>query len=162
MTYDMYKIGIGYDIHRLVKGRPLVLGGVIIPHPKGLKGHSDADVLLHAICDALLGAAALDDIGKHFSDTDPKYKGISSLKLLKKTGELISSEGYRIINIDSTLIAEEPKIAPFKKEMIQKISGALGIGKKDISIKATTNERIGDIGKKKAIAAFAVALLVKK
>ena len=156
------RVGIGYDIHKLVKGRPLMLGGLKVPYTKGLLGHSDADVLLHAICDALLGAAALDDIGKHFPDTDPKYKGISSLKLLKKTGELISSEGYRIINIDSTLIAEEPKIAPFKKAMVNKIAGALGINKKDVSIKATTNERIGDIGKKKAIAAYAVALLMKK
>lgn len=156
------RVGIGYDIHKLVKGRPLVLGGLEIPHAKGLLGHSDADVLLHAICDALLGAAGLDDIGSFFPDSDPKYKGISSLKLLKKAGELVGSEGYSVINIDSTLIAEEPKIAPFKKKMIQKIAAALGIGEKDISIKATTNEGMGDIGKKKAIAAFAVALLDKK
>ena len=156
------RVGIGYDIHKLVKDRKLVLGGVVIPYDKGLQGHSDADALLHAVCDALLGAAGLDDIGKHFPDTDPKYKGISSLKLLKKTGELISSEGYRIINIDSTLIAEEPKIAPFKKAMVNKIAGALGINKKDINIKATTNEGIGDIGQKKAIAAYAVALLANK
>lgn len=153
------RVGIGYDIHRLVKGRKLVLGGVLIPHDKGLKGHSDADALLHAICDALLGAAGMDDIGKYFPDTDPKYKGISSLKLLKKTGELISSGGYRIINVDSTIIAEEPKIAPFKKAMASGIALALGIKEKDVNIKAATNEGIGDIGGKKAIAAYAVALL---
>ncbi len=156
------RVGMGYDIHKLVKGRALMLGGIKVPYAKGLLGHSDADVLLHAICDALLGAAALGDVGKYFPDTDPKYKGISSLKLLQKTGELISSEGYRIINIDSTLIAEEPKITPFKKVMVNKIADALGINKKDVSIKATTNKGIADIGKKKAIAAFAVALLVNK
>jgi 2-C-methyl-D-erythritol 2,4-cyclodiphosphate synthase len=153
------RIGIGYDIHKLVKGRPLVLGGVKVPYAKGLLGHSDADVLLHAICDAILGAAALDDIGKFFPNTDPRYKGISSLKLLRKAGELIASKGYRIVNVDSALVAEEPKIAPFKKAMIRGISAALGVKETDVNIKATTNEGMGDIGKKKAIAAYAVALL---
>ena len=157
-----YRVGFGYDIHKLVKGRPLMLGGVKILCAKGLLGHSDADVLLHAISDAILGAAGLDDIGKFFPDTDPKYKGISSLKLLRKTGELVESEGYRVINIDSTLVAEEPKIAPFKKAMIRKISASLGIKEADVSIKATTNEGMGDTGKKKAIAAYAVALLENK
>jgi 2-C-methyl-D-erythritol 2,4-cyclodiphosphate synthase len=155
----MYRIGIGYDIHRLVKGRALVLGGVDIPYTKGLMGHSDADVLVHAVCDALLGAAALGDIGKHFPDTDKRYKGISSVKLLKEVRALIGSKKYKIMNIDCTVVAQEPKIMPFKDEMTANIAGALKIGRGDINIKATTNEGIGEIGGKKAIAAYAVALL---
>jgi len=156
------RVGIGYDIHRLVKGRMLILGGVAIPYAKGLMGHSDADVLLHAVCDALLGAAALGDIGRHFPDTDKRYKGISSLKLLKEVKALISLRKYKIANIDSTVVAQEPKITPFKNEMIKNISGVLKIGGENINIKATTNEGIGEIGKKMAIACYAVALLVKK
>ena len=156
----MCKIGIGYDIHRLVKGRALVLGGVAIPYTKGLMGHSDADVLIHAVCDALLGAAALGDIGQHFPDTDKRYKGISSMKLLKEVKALISLKKYKIVNIDSTIVAQEPKIMPFKDEIIANIAGVLKIGRGDINIKATTNEGIGELGKKKAIACYAVALLV--
>ena len=156
------RVGIGYDIHRLVKGRALILGGVDIPYTKGLMGHSDADVLIHAVCDALLGAAALGDIGQHFPDTDKRYKGISSMKLLKEVKALIGSKKYKIVNIDSTIIAQEPKVMPFKDEMIANIAGALKIGRGDINIKATTNEGIDEIGKKKAIACYAVAMLTKK
>lgn len=153
------KIGIGYDIHKLVKGRPLILGGARIPYRKGLRGHSDADVVIHAICDALLGAAGLDDIGQLFPDTEARYKGISSLKLLKAVNGLVASNGYRVKNIDSVIVAEEPRIAPFKKEMIKNISQVLKIGKENINIKATTNEGIGEIGKKEAVSCYAVAML---
>lgn len=153
------RIGIGYDIHRLVKGRPLILGGARIPYRKGLKGHSDADVVIHAICDALLGAAGLDDIGQLFPNTAARYKRISSLKLLKAVNILISSKRYKIKNIDSVIIAEEPKIAPFKKEMIKNVSQVLKIKKEDINIKATTNEGVGEVGKKEAVACYAVAML---
>jgi len=156
------KIGIGYDIHRFSEGRKLVLGGVTIPYLKGLEGHSDADALLHAICDAILGALGEGDIGIHFSDTDPKYEGISSIILLKRVWEMISAKKFKVHNIDTVLIAEEPKIGPFKDAMKDNISRVLNIGKDQINIKATTNEGVGTIGRGEAIAAQAVVLLKKK
>lgn len=156
------RIGIGYDIHRLVKGRKLILGGIEIPHSKGLFGHSDADALLHAICDALLGAAALGDIGEHFPDNDPRYKNISSLKLLKEVQGLIKKKRYQINNIDSIIIAQEPKLSKYKKRLQVSIAQALGIKKDSVSIKAKTNEGLGDIGKKKAIAVYAACLITQR
>ena len=155
------RIGQGYDVHRLVEGRDLILGGVKIPHTVGLLGHSDADVLLHAIADALLGAAALGDIGKHFPDTDPAYKGISSLKLLEAVADLLRSRGFRILNIDSTVIAQVPKLMPHIEEMRENIAHALGIDVSYVSVKATTEEHLGFTGEKLGIAAHAVALLCR-
>ncbi len=152
----MSRVGFGFDVHKLTEGRKLILGGVEIPSEKGLLGHSDADVLLHAICDALLGAAALGDIGQHFPDTDPKYKGISSLELLKHVGQLIKENGYSITNIDSTLVLERPKIAPYSDTMRKNIAVALGIGENAVSIKATTNEGMGFIGVGEGAVAYAV------
>ena len=152
------RIGFGYDVHRLVTDRPLILGGVNIPHTHGLLGHSDADVLLHAICDALLGAACLGDIGKHFPDTDEAYKGIDSTKLLQKTGEMIA-EKYTIANIDTTICAQEPKLAPYIEAMQQKISNLLHLEPSQVSIKATTTEKLGFVGNKEGISAYAVTLL---
>ena len=153
------RIGTGYDVHRLGEGLPLWLGGVQVPHSHGLIGHSDADVLLHAICDALLGAAALGDIGKHFPDTDPKYKGISSLKLLAHVGELLKKEGYHVGNIDSTIAAQRPKLAPHILQMRQNIADTLGIGLDQVSVKATTTEHLGFEGREEGISAQAVALI---
>ena len=155
------RIGTGYDVHRLVPGRRLVLGGVEIEYEKGLLGHSDADVLLHAISDALLGAAALGDIGQHFPDSDPRYKGISSLKLLAHAGELLRSNGYEIGNIDATLIAERPKISPYKERMRNNIADALLIDPERVSVKATTEEGLGFTGRGEGIAAQAVCTLQK-
>ena len=155
------RIGTGYDVHRLVPGRRLVLGGVEIEYEKGLLGHSDADVLLHAISDALLGAAALGDIGQHFPDSDPRYKGISSLKLLAHAGELLRSNGYEIGNIDATLIAERPKISPYKERMRKNIADALSIDPERVSVKATTEEGLGFTGRGEGIAAQAVCTLQK-
>lgn len=154
------RIGTGYDVHRLGEGLPLWIGGVQIPHTHGLIGHSDADVLLHAICDALLGAAALGDIGKHFPDTDPQYKGISSLKLLANVGQLLQQHGYRVGNIDSTVVAQQPKMAPHIPQMRQNIADTLGISIDQVSVKATTTERLGFEGRMEGISAQAVALLV--
>ena len=153
------RVGIGYDIHRLTRGRNLVLGGVRIPHSSGLAGHSDADVLVHAVMDALLGAAALRDIGFHFPPGDPAYKDISSLVLLKQVGNQVSGAGYKIGNIDSVIIAEEPKLSGFIDEMRRNIAGALGIGEGQVMVKATTNEGLDATGGKKGIAAHATALL---
>ncbi|HAX61612.1 MAG TPA: 2-C-methyl-D-erythritol 2,4-cyclodiphosphate synthase [Elusimicrobia bacterium] len=153
------RIGFGYDIHKLVKGRPLYLGGVKIPFSKELLAHSDGDVLLHAICDSLLGAVGLGDIGQHFPNTDKKYKNISSLILLEKTFGLLKKSGYKIINVDTMLVAKEPKISPYIEKMKKEISKI--IRTKNISIKATTNEEIGDIGKGKAICSYAVCLIEK-
>ena len=153
------RIGFGYDVHRLVTDRPLILGGVNIPHTHGLLGHSDADVLLHAICDALLGAACLGDIGKHFPDTDEAYKGIDSTKLLQKTGEMIAEKKYAIANIDATICAQEPKLAPYIEAMQQKISNLLHLEPSQVSIKATTTEKLGFVGNKEGISAYAVTLL---
>lgn len=153
------RIGHGYDVHRFEKGRELFLGGVNIPFDLGLKGHSDADVLLHAVCDALLGAAALGDIGKHFPDTDSKYKGISSLILLKNVGGLVKEAGYKIENIDVTVIAQTPKLAPYIEEMRQNIADTLCIDKSAVNVKATTEEGLGFTGEKLGIAAHSVCLI---
>ena len=153
------RIGQGYDVHKLVQGRDLILGGVKIKHETGLLGHSDADVLTHAIMDALLGAAALGDIGKHFPDKDPQYKNIDSLLLAQKVAELLYNNDYKIINVDATVIAEAPKIAPYIPEMRKNIASALYIDVSCISIKATTEEGLGFTGKKEGIAALAVALV---
>ncbi|WP_427340404.1 2-C-methyl-D-erythritol 2,4-cyclodiphosphate synthase [Caloranaerobacter sp. DY30410] len=156
------RIGIGYDVHKLVEGRKLILGGVQIKYDKGLLGHSDADVLVHAIMDSMLGALALGDIGKHFPDNDIKYKGISSMELLRKVNELIYSRGYKVNNIDSIIVAQEPKIAPYIEEMRNNISDILNIPVDDISIKATTTERLGFEGRKEGISAHSVCTLCKK
>ncbi len=153
------RIGHGYDVHRLVEGRDLVLGGVKIPYEKGLLGHSDADVLTHAVMDALLGAAALGDIGRHFPDTDEAYRGISSLKLAEAVARLLAQNGYHIGNIDATVIAEKPKLAPYLPDMRQNLAKALGIAVEDIHIKATTEEGLGFSGEGRGIAAHAVCLL---
>ncbi|MEO0136602.1 MAG: 2-C-methyl-D-erythritol 2,4-cyclodiphosphate synthase [candidate division WOR-3 bacterium] len=149
-------VGIGYDIHRLVEKRPLYLGGVKIDYPLGLLGHSDGDVLLHAICDALLGAANLGDIGFHFPPEDKKYKDISSLKLLKKVGEFLKNSGFFVKNIDAVVIAEKPRLLPYLPEMRKNIAHALSMHPEHVSIKGKTNEGMGEIGENKAIAAFAV------
>ena len=153
------RIGIGYDIHQLVEDRPLILGGVNIPHNKGLLGHSDADVLSHAIADAILGAAGLPDIGYYFPNTDASIEGIDSQKILTGVLEEIQKQGWEIVNIDSALIAEEPKVAPFLNAMKERLAKSLKIEPSAIGIKATTNEKIGDIGKGAGIAAHAVCLL---
>lgn len=153
------RIGMGYDVHRLVEDRKLILGGVDIQYEKGLLGHSDADVLLHAIMDSLLGAAALGDIGKHFPDTDMKYKGISSILLLKEVGKLVKEKGYEIENIDSTIIAQKPKMAPYIKIMIDNIAEALGISKDKVNVKATTEEGLGFTGKGEGISSQSICLL---
>lgn len=153
------RIGYGVDFHQLVAGRDLFIGGVKIPHEKGALGHSDADVLLHAICDALLGAACLGDIGVHFPDTSPEFKNIDSKILLQRTFELIQKEGYSILNIDSTLCLEAPKIKPFVPEMQQVIAGILHLSVKDISIKATTAETMGFVGRKEGLIAYATCLI---
>jgi len=155
----MMRIGSGYDVHALREGWPLWIGGVKIPHNLGLVGHSDADVLLHAICDALLGAAALGDIGKHFPDTDPQYKGISSLKLLAHVGNLLKEEGYSICNIDSTVAAQQPKLAPHITAMRKNIADALEIKIDQVSVKATTTEHLGFEGREEGISAQAVVLI---
>lgn len=156
------RIGHGYDVHKSVSDRKLFLGGVKIESNSGLLGHSDADVLLHAICDALLGAAALGDIGKHFPDNDNRYKDISSLKLLKETERLLSENGFEIINVDSTVIAQAPKLSPYIEKMRENISKTLGIGISRVSVKATTEEGLGFTGTKQGIAAHAVCLINEK
>lgn len=153
------RIGQGYDVHRLVEGRKLIIGGVDIPYEKGLLGHSDADVLLHAVMDALLGAAALGDIGQHFPDSDERYKGISSIALLKKVGKILQENGYMIENIDSTVIAQRPKLLPYRPQMAENIAAALGIEKEQVSVKATTEEGLGFTGTGEGISAQAIALL---
>lgn len=157
-----YRIGSGIDFHQLAEGRDLWIGGIKIPHSKGSVGHSDADVLLHAICDALLGALALGDIGVHFPDTDNAYKNIDSKILLNKCFELIVSKGYEVVNIDSTLCLELPKIRPYIDEMQKAIAGILSISTEDISIKATTTERMGFAGREEGLVAYATVLLQKK
>ena len=153
------RIGHGYDVHKLVSGRKLIIGGVDIPHTLGLLGHSDADVLLHAIMDAILGAAALGDIGKHFPDTDEKYRGADSRKLLMHVGNLIKEKGYSVVNIDSTVIAQAPKLAPYIEIMRINIADCLGIGIDAVNVKATTEEKLGFTGAREGIAAHAVALI---
>lgn len=156
-----FRVGHGYDVHKLVEDRKLIIGGVEIPHYKGLLGHSDADVLAHAICDALLGAAALGDIGKHFPDNDDRYKDIDSLVLLEKVCELIRNKGYEISNVDSTILAQAPKLRPYIDEMRSKLAKAMKLDIDEVSVKATTEERLGFTGREEGIAAHAVVLLMK-
>jgi 2-C-methyl-D-erythritol 2,4-cyclodiphosphate synthase len=151
------RVGMGYDIHPLVEGRALILGGVRIPFARGLKGHSDADALCHAVTDALLGAACLGDIGEHFPDTDIRFKDADSLKLLAEVGEKIRAKGYTILNVDATVIAEAPRLSVFKRQMAENLAMALGIPDPDVSVKAKTNEGFDAIGRGEAIAVFAVA-----
>ena len=154
------RVGLGYDVHKLVENRKLILGGVEIPYEKGLLGHSDADVLLHAIMDALLGAAALGDIGKHFPDNDDRYKDVDSLVLLEKVCELIRNKGYEISNVDSTILAQAPKLRPYIDEMRSKLAKAMKLDIDELSVKATTEERLGFTGREEGIAAHAVVLLM--
>ena len=154
-----FAVGQGFDVHRLVAGRRLVVGGVEIPHDKGLLGHSDADVLLHAICDALLGAAGLGDIGKHFPDSDARYRGIDSRELLRHVAKLLSAEGRRVMNVDATIIAEAPRMAPHIPQMVANIAADIGIGAKRVNVKATTTEGLGFAGRGEGIAAQAVCLI---
>lgn len=156
------RIGHGYDVHRLTEGRELILGGVSIPYPLGLDGHSDADVLLHAIMDALLGAAALGDIGQLFPDSDPAYRGASSLMLLRTVGEAVRSAGYAIVNVDATVLAQAPKLAPYRDAMRRNIAEALALDPACVSVKATTEEGLGFTGRQEGIAAHAAALLEKE
>ena len=156
-----FRIGFGIDFHQLVEDRDLWIGGIQIPHHKGAMGHSDADVLLHAICDAMLGALALGDIGLHFPDTDPTFKGIDSKLLLQRTYQLITEKGYRVVNIDSSLCLEAPKIKPYVKQMEQTIANIVGVQPEDVSVKATTTERMGFVGREEGLVAYANVLLQK-
>ncbi len=156
------KIGFGYDVHKLVSGRPLILGGVTVPFKKGLLGHSDADVLTHAIIDAMIGAAGEGDIGRHFPSDDPKYKGASSLDLLKKIVQLVDKKGYKIGNIDSTVVIQEPRLATFIEKMVSALAGALGVDPHLVNVKAKTEEGLGFTGEGKGVAAYAVCLLHRK
>ncbi|MBQ2378001.1 MAG: 2-C-methyl-D-erythritol 2,4-cyclodiphosphate synthase [Clostridia bacterium] len=158
----MFRIGHGYDVHRLTEGRPLIIGGVNIPHEAGLLGHSDADVLVHAIMDSMLGALALGDIGKHFPDTDERYKGADSIELLRQVAKIIGTNGYSVANIDSTILAQAPKMAPHIEQMRKNVADAIGIDVSRVSVKATTEEKLGFTGEKKGIAAHAVCLLTRK
>lgn len=162
MIQNMIRVGMGYDVHKLTEGRDLILGGVPIPYEKGLLGHSDADVLIHAVMDALLGAAALGDIGKHFPDTDPKYKGISSMLLLEETARLLKEQGYVIGNIDATIIAQRPKMAPHIPQMRENLAKCLGISEAQVNIKATTEEGLGFTGNGQGISSQAICLIEKK
>jgi 2-C-methyl-D-erythritol 2,4-cyclodiphosphate synthase len=155
------RIGIGYDVHRLVKGRRLVLGGVTIDHEKGLLGHSDADVLSHAVCDALLGATGAGDIGLHFPDTDPQFKDIDSIELLRRVRTLVTDRGFRIVNLDATVFAEAPRLAPHRNAMRQTIAEAVQIDESRVNVKATTTEGLGAIGKGEGIAAMCAALVTE-
>jgi 2-C-methyl-D-erythritol 2,4-cyclodiphosphate synthase len=161
MTSSAFRIGQGYDIHALVAGRDLILGGVKIPHDKGLLGHSDADALLHAITDALLGAAALGDIGRHFPDTDDRYKGADSRVLLRATMSLLQAAGYSVGNVDATIICQSPKMAPHIPEMVKNIASDLGVTPDHINVKAKTNEKLGHLGRGEGIAVQAIALILK-
>lgn len=157
-----YRTGIGYDVHRFVYGRKLVLGGIEIPHSRGLEGHSDADVVLHAVCDALLGAVGQGDIGEHFPPSDPKYKGISSTVLLNQVCALVSKAGYQPVNVDVVVLAEEPHLKEYKAKMRQHIAAEIGIRLDAVNIKATTNEGMGFVGNREGIAAYASVLVEKK
>jgi len=157
-----FRIGFGLDFHQLVEGRPLVIGGVTIPHHKGALGHSDADVLLHAICDAMLGALALGDIGTHFPDTDAAYKNIDSKILLQRTQALIAEKGYSVVNIDSTVCLEAPKIKKHSGEMVKIIAAIVGVEQDAVSVKATTAEKMGFVGREEGLCAYATVLLMKK
>ena len=158
----MFRIGFGYDVHRLVEGRPLILGGVEIPYPFGLEGHSDADVLTHAVIDAIIGALGAGDIGQHFPDTDPKYKGVSSISMLRTVMDLIKDDGYRLNNLDTTITAQAPKLAPHLSNMRGKLAEALESSIGQINIKATTSEGLGFCGRREGMEAFAVVSLVKE
>lgn len=158
----MIRIGHGYDVHRLVKGRPLVLGGVTIDYSHGLEGHSDADVLLHAVCDALLGAAGLGDIGLHFPDSDERFLGIDSRKLLAETVRLLTDTGYRAVNIDATLIAQQPKLRPYIGQMTEQIAALTGLPTECVNVKATTEEGLGFTGRREGIAAHCVCLITNE
>jgi 2-C-methyl-D-erythritol 2,4-cyclodiphosphate synthase len=153
------RVGQGFDVHPFASGRKLVIGGVDIPYPKGLEGHSDADVLLHAICDALLGAAGLGDIGRHFPDTDPRYHGIDSRKLLRAVSAELKKSGFRVVNVDATIIAQEPRMAPHMPRMVGNIAEDLGLKPAAVNIKATTTEKLGFIGRGEGVAAQAIALI---
>lgn len=155
------RVGFGYDVHAFIENRPLILGGIEVPHTHGLLGHSDADVLLHSICDALLGAAALGDLGRHFPDTDPQYRGVSSLLLLEKTVEILRREGFVVVNVDSTLVLQKPRVAAYVPRMQAKIAYAMQIPANCISVKATTTEKLGFAGREEGIAAYAVALVAE-
>jgi len=155
----MLRVGIGYDAHRLVEGRKLIIGGVEVPHTKGLLGHSDADVLLHAICDALLGALSLGDIGELFPDTKDEFKGISSILLLKRVNSLVKSKGYKVLNVDSVVVAQRPKLKPYRRQMVENIASALGILPSQVSVKFTTTEKMGFEGREEGISAQAVVLI---
>ena len=161
MNSPIIRIGNGYDVHQLVSGRKLILGGVNVPHSKGLDGHSDADALLHALCDALLGAVGAGDIGKHFPDSDPKWKGISSIVLLEQVTAICRDKGFEIANVDTIIVAQKPKLAPFFPDMKKNIAHAMAIDIERINIKATTTEKLGFVGKEEGIATYAVALLYK-
>ncbi len=156
------RIGFGYDSHRLVKGRSLILGGMEIPHERGLLGHSDADVLIHAICDAILGAAGGGDIGMHFPDTDPEYKNISSMRLLRQVSLMAEEKGFLINNVDSTIVIEKPKLAGYLHEMIMNISDVLCISRSRVNVKAKTNEGMGFVGRSEGVVAFAVVTVMEK
>ena len=156
------RVGMGYDVHRLTVGRKLIMGGVEIPYEKGLLGHSDADVLVHAVMDALLGAAALGDIGKHFPDTDPEYEGVSSIRLLEYVGRILEENGYVIENIDATIIAQRPKMRPYIDQMRENMAEALGIETNQVSVKATTEEGLGFTGNGQGISSQAICLIEKK
>ena len=158
----MTRFGMGYDVHRLVEGRKLILGGVEVPHRLGLLGHSDADVLLHAVSDALLGAAALGDIGRHFPDTDPKYEGADSMKLLAHVVELLSGQGYEIGNVDATIVAQKPKLKDYIPRMNENLARVLGVELDAVNVKATTEEKLGFTGSEEGISAYAVAGIEKR
>ena len=158
-TSLMMRVGIGYDVHPLVSGRRLVLGGVEVPFERGLAGHSDADALIHAVIDALLGAAGLKDIGSHFPDSDASYKDISSLLLLQRTNKMLQTRGWHVVNIDATIVAQRPKLAPFIDQMRQNMAQTLGLSTEQVGVKATTSEGLGFAGREEGIAAYAVALL---
>jgi 2-C-methyl-D-erythritol 2,4-cyclodiphosphate synthase len=153
------RVGFGYDVHPMVSGRPLILGGVEIPYLQGLQGHSDADVLLHAVCDALLGAIGEGDIGRHFPDTDPQYKGIKSILLLKRVASLVREKGFHIVNIDSTIVAQRPKLSDAIPRMVQEIAGVLEMESRRVNVKATTSEGLGFTGRGEGIAAYAIVLV---
>jgi 2-C-methyl-D-erythritol 2,4-cyclodiphosphate synthase len=155
------RIGLGYDVHRLVSGRPLVLGGVTIPFEKGLEGHSDADVLVHAACDALLGAAGEGDIGRHFPDTDPRYRGVYSIRLLESTHTVLRAKGFFVVNLDAVVFAEAPKLQPYRDEMQATMARAMGIDPHRANVKATTTEGLGHIGRGDGIAAMCIVLLAE-
>jgi 2-C-methyl-D-erythritol 2,4-cyclodiphosphate synthase len=162
MTPPAFRIGQGYDCHALLAGRPLIIGGVTIPHPTGLLGHSDADVLLHAITDAMFGAAGLGDIGRHFPDTDPDFKGADSRALLREAGKRLAAAGYAIGNLDATIIAQAPKMAPHIPQMVANIAADLGVATDAVNIKAKTNEKLGWLGREEGIATYAVALIYRR